>query len=52
MLEATDTVNAPWHLIVADYLNSAQVDIFTSIIDVIDKALQEKPLAEMPVRSI
>ncbi len=52
MLEATDTVNAPWHLIAADDLYNAQVEVFSSIVDVIDKALQEKPLAEVPVRSV
>lgn len=39
MLEATDTVNAPWHLIASDDLRSAQVDIFTVIADTIDHAV-------------
>lgn len=40
MIEATDTANAPWHIIGADDSRSAQVDIFSVIIDTIEHALQ------------
>lgn len=40
MIEATDTANAPWHIIGADDSRSAQVDIFSVIIDTVEHALQ------------
>ena len=40
MLEATDTVNAPWHLIADDDPRSARLEVFTKIADAIEKAVQ------------
>lgn len=37
MLEATDTVNAPWHLIADDDPRSARLEVFTKIADAIEK---------------
>ena len=45
MLEATDTVNAPWHLIADDDPRSARLEVFGTIADAIEKAVQ------MPVES-
>ena len=39
MLEATDKVNAPWHLIAADDRRSAEIDIITSIVETLEKAI-------------
>ncbi len=39
MLEATDTTNAPWHIIAADDSRSAQVDVFKAVIDTVEHAL-------------
>ncbi|MGM9582445.1 MAG: polyphosphate:AMP phosphotransferase [Phascolarctobacterium sp.] len=39
MLEATDKVNAPWHLIAADDRRSAEIEIITSIVDTVEKAI-------------
>ena len=40
MLEATDTVNAPWHLIADDDPRSARLEVFGTIADAIEKAVQ------------
>lgn len=47
MLEATDKVNAPWHLIAADDTRSAQLDFFTSIVESVENALRA-PKVEPP----
>ena len=39
MLEATDKVNAPWHLIAADDRRSAEIEIITSIVETVEKAV-------------
>ena len=39
MLEATDKVNAPWHLIAADDRRSAEIEIITSIVETVEKAI-------------
>ena len=39
MLEATDKVNAPWHLIAADDRRSAELEIITSIVETIESAV-------------
>lgn len=39
MLEATDKVNAPWHLISADDRRSAEIEIITSIVETVEKAI-------------
>ena len=39
MLEATDKVNAPWHLIAADDRRSAEVEIITSIVETVENAV-------------
>ena len=39
MLEATDKVNAPWHLICADDRRSAEIEIITSIVETVEKAI-------------
>lgn len=39
MIEATDTANAPWHIIGADEMRRAQVNVFQIIIDTIEHAL-------------
>ncbi len=59
MLEATDTVNAPWYLIGANDSRRAQVEIFTTIVEAIEHALeneakvqeQERPAAAYDVLS-
>lgn len=44
MLEATDTGYAPWHIIAADDNRSAQLEVFSSIADSIEKKLKaQKP---------
>lgn len=40
MLEATDKVNAPWHLIAADDRRSAEIEIITSIVETVEKAVK------------
>lgn len=54
MLEATDTVNAPWHLIAANDTRRAQIEIFTAIVETIECALesnnQEQPAIVRPAR--
>ena len=40
MLEATDKVNAPWHLIAADDRRSAEIEIITSIVETVEKAIK------------
>lgn len=42
MLSKTDTVNAPWHLIAAEDTRSAQIDIFTAIVENIENALSQE----------
>lgn len=50
MLAATDTVNAPWHLISANDSRQAQIDIFTAIVEGIEAALKTKNVEEaLPV---
>ncbi len=39
MLQATDTANAPWHVVPAEDLQVAQVDVYTSIVEYIEAAL-------------
>lgn len=39
MLEATDTANAPWHLIAADDRRSAELEIITSIVETVENAV-------------
>lgn len=39
MLQATDTGNAPWHMIAADDLRNAQIEVFSSIADSIEAKL-------------
>lgn len=43
---ATDTVNAPWHLIAADDGRNAQLEVFRSICETIERVL-EAPAIEM-----
>ncbi len=43
MLEATDTAYAPWHLISAEDCRSAQVDIFKSIVENVERVLERGP---------
>lgn len=40
MIEATDTFNAPWHIISADESRSAQIKIFQIIIESVEHALE------------
>lgn len=40
MLEATDKVNAPWHLIAADDRRSAEIEIITSIVETVERAIK------------
>lgn len=51
MLEATDKVNAPWHLIAAEDGRSARIDVFTTLVETIENAVHA-PQAEAapPVR--
>lgn len=42
MLSKTDTANAPWHLIAANDTRSAQIDIFTAIMENIESALAQE----------
>lgn len=44
MLQATDTPNAPWHVVPADDLQVAQVDVYTSIVENIELALAKKKM--------
>lgn len=39
MLEATDTANAPWHIVAADDTRSAQINIFQAIVNCVGHAL-------------
>ena len=39
MLEATDKVNAPWHLIAAEDGRSARLDVFTTLVEAIENAV-------------
>lgn len=39
MLEATDKVNAPWHLIAADDERSARLDVFTTLVEAVENSL-------------
>lgn len=50
MLEATDTVNAPWHLIGANDSRRAQVEIFTTIVEAIEHALENEAKVQEQVR--
>ena len=50
MLEATDTVNAPWHLIGANDGRRAQVEIFTTIVEAIEHALENEVKVQEQVR--
>lgn len=45
MLEATDKVNAPWHLIAADDSRSARIDVFTTLVEAVENAVNA-PKAE------
>lgn len=47
MLGATDTVNAPWHLIAADDSKNAQLEVFRSIVETVERVL-EAPQVEVP----
>ena len=49
MLEATDKVNAPWHLIAADDRRSAEIEIITSIVETVEKAIKTPVTAPMTV---
>ena len=44
MLQATDTPNAPWHVVPAEDLQVAQVDVYTSIVENIELALAKKKM--------
>ncbi len=48
MLEATDKVNAPWHLIAADDRRSAEIEIISSIVETVEKAVNA-PALEPPL---
>ncbi len=48
MLQATDTANAPWHVVPAEDLQVAQVDVYTSIVEYIEAALAKKKLPKPP----
>ena len=50
MLEATDTVNAPWNLIGANDSRRAQVEIFTTIVEAIEHALENEVKVQEQVR--
>ncbi len=50
MLEATDTVNASWHLIGANDSRRAQVEIFTTIVEAIEHALENEVKVQEQVR--
>lgn len=39
MLEATDTVNAPWHLVAADDPQAARLTVFNTIVDAVEATL-------------
>lgn len=43
MLEMTDTVNAPWHLLAANDSRTAQLALFRSIIRAVTSALEAEP---------
>ena len=45
MLEATDKVNAPWHLIAADDRRSAEIEIINSIVETVEKAVNTPVVA-------
>ncbi|EJW98869.1 polyphosphate:AMP phosphotransferase, partial [gut metagenome] len=47
MLGETDTVNAPWHLIAADDGRNAQLEVFRSIVETVERVL-EAPEVEVP----
>lgn len=49
MLEATDKVNAPWHLIAADDRRSAEIEIITSIVETVERAIKTPVTAPMTV---
>ncbi len=42
MLEASDTANAPWHLVAADDGRSARIEVFTKIAEAIEAAVAAK----------
>lgn len=42
MLEATDRVNAPWHIIAADDIKNAQIEVITSIVESIENIIAKK----------
>ncbi len=42
MLRETDNPNAPWHIIAADDKRSANIEVFTTLINVMEAALKEE----------
>ncbi len=48
MLEATDKVNAPWHLVAADDGRSARLKVFTALADSVEAALAAPQAAPAP----
>ncbi len=51
MLEASDTVNAPWHLVAADDGRSARIEVFTKIVEAIEAAVAAKAEVSAPPRA-
>lgn len=49
MLEATDKVNAPWHLIAADDRRSAEIEIISSIVETVENAVKTPVVAPAAV---
>jgi len=51
MLEASDTANAPWHLVAADDGRSARIEVFTKIAEAIEAAVAAKAEVSAPQRT-
>lgn len=51
MLEASDTANAPWHLVAADDGRSARIEVFTKIAEAIEAAVADKRDPSAPQRT-
>ncbi len=51
MLTATDTANAPWHIVSAEDHQNARLEIYTSIVESIEKGIADKvvEVTEAPI---